>query len=1696
MADKDNKTYTGLSNYANYHTFSKLQVGNSVNFGGAINRSGHTVTNTDAWLDDVPFYGSFSSPSVALAAIGASTVKNDLVKIAVGEGDIPAGIYRRNNVDNTAGDKTFTEIFTLYTIGTDKKDGASVLLNKNDKAVVRVWSSQELTLLDGANNSNADSEGQAARIIVNNAPVEQFIAVPDVARSGYPSAGYGIKVYEDSTGIAKEMTMDFDGLVKNTFFDVAFAGVIMFGGGTVTGTTYTIDCFEYIGDKLAAVNTKIADIQETIENLTIEAGEGIKQIKTVEGSGITVATEGVEGATALTPVIGIDTNVIATKASVDAVAEDVSEIQQTIESGVVSSVTASAAAQAAGITVSGTDTEPEIQVAVGEVSDTSDAIVTGKAVAAAIETAKQAAINGAKVTLAQGTGITVSPSGIASTTFTIAVDDTVATAQSVTDLAGRVTSAEGEIDTLQETVEGLTSGENSVDSKITAAKTEITGTEIAEQSVSGAGITVTLNGTVGAPNLTGSVTTATYTPATETTAGSWSEEANVAKASDVKAALADVTTKHTADIEKVEAAIESLSTSGFSREIVTELPTTDIKLNAIYLVANKESDSNEYIEYIYVGGTVTDGQVSGGRFEQIGTTKTDLSEYAKTADVNTALALKADQTALDSTNAEVAKKANSADVYTKTEIDGKVTTINSAIEAADTKGQQGITDAAAAKSAADAAQADATQALADAATAQGEIDALEGVVSALSQVVADNKTATDAAIATKADQTALDATNTTVAGHTTAIETLNDTTIPAITDRLDAIEAIPTVEVVAAEGTEGAPNYVTVSSETAGGKTTFTVASTGALETRLDTLESFVGGTGTPGQGLSELLAKKVDNVTGGSNGVTITTADTADGRVATLSVTPDTQVTKGGTNVVTSGAVETAISTSASTTLDSAKSYAEEQVEALATELNAGEVSANNTEVSVTQENGKITTVTVTKGAIAINNTNLVDGGTVYAVTSDLQTKVDKKLDSTAYTTDKQAIEGRLNTAEGEIDALQEFVNGANDAYAAKSTETAAANAQTSANKKLASITTTDNRITLGAATADGDTKSQSISLASNVATVDSSETTTDGTVYTKAQTDSAISAAVGTAVQSVALADSNTQTAISVETSDANAVTFTVADNIATVDKVTVGEDGTITVDTQGDVYSKETIDKMVSEAAPENYIASITSYNTALEEVTTAQGAAVKVLDGRGENVHPIDLWGTTVNMVDNTITIQGGPIDGTAWGGKNGYNTKGGVSANGTSYPKGSNTITKVENNMVYNGADEVANIKTNEIVNGFYMFGNTSLESFSGDLSSLVNGVSMFESTSLTSFNSNLSNLVNGQEMFYGCVNLESFSGDLSNLVNGYRMFYLNNSLTSFSNDLSNLVNGQEMFYGSSSLTSFSGDLSSLVNGYAMFKSAKLTSFNNHLNSLVNGASMFESTSLTSFNGNLSNLILGSYMFRYTSLTSFNGDLSNLFSGACMFQDTSLESFNGDLSNLVNGASMFESTSLESFNGDLSGLIEAEHMFRHAPLTSFSGDLSSLDIGYEMFSNCKLSADSMMYIADGIKDWGIRDSEGNLTGTTDNEIHTITIDVDSTLTSDAEVAEYLTEIANKGWTVATNHTISAAASAAIDGTQNGVFVIARPVENEEMATHTTADGKFVAVESAVSVIGIHQNQWAIFPAVEDALTEWELTPIVK
>ena len=282
-----------------------------------------------------------------------------------------------------------------------------------------------------------------------------------------------------------------------------------------------------------------------------------------------------------------------------------------------------------------------------------------------------------------------------------------------------------------------------------------------------------------------------------------------------------------------------------------------------------------------------------------------------------------------------------------------------------------------------AAETGISEAKAAAKAAQDDVDELDGVVSALSQTVASNKLTTDA-----------------------AITEITGTTIPAITGRLDVIEKIPVVEVVASEG-DG--QYITVGRKTEGGKTTFTVGTTGALETRLDTLESFIGGGDDPSTGLSELLAKKVDGVTGGSNGITISTANVTEGRIATLSVTADTTATENSTNVVTSGAVFTAVKGALDAAAE-AKQIAESKIGSVtatteATHFGSSLVTAatTGTDVTITVAPAKEWQVGTTKPASTItsvingkmsdgstiDDANLVDGTAMFTQCSKLKTYI-----------------------------------------------------------------------------------------------------------------------------------------------------------------------------------------------------------------------------------------------------------------------------------------------------------------------------------------------------------------------------------------------------------------------------------------------------------------------------------------------------------------------------------------------------------------------------------------------------------------------------------------------------------------------------------------------------------------------------------
>lgn len=76
-------------------------------------------------------------------------------------------------------------------------------------------------------------------------------------------------------------------------------------------------------------------------------------------------------------------------------------------------------------------------------------------------------------------------------------------------------------------------------------------------------------------------------------------------------------------------------------EIVTALPTSNIKRH-IYLVKDSDTTNNKYAEYVYTGDI--SAAYDSTKWEKLGDFRAtvDLADYAKTADVNAALAKKVD----------------------------------------------------------------------------------------------------------------------------------------------------------------------------------------------------------------------------------------------------------------------------------------------------------------------------------------------------------------------------------------------------------------------------------------------------------------------------------------------------------------------------------------------------------------------------------------------------------------------------------------------------------------------------------------------------------------------------------------------------------------------------------------------------------------------------------------------------------------------------------------------------------------------------------------------------------------------------------------------------------------------------------------------------------------------------------------------
>lgn len=556
--------------------------------------------------------------------------------------------------------------------------------------------------------------------------------------------------------------------------------------------------------------------------------------------------------------------------------------------GEVSTIKTTTIPTAKSEAIAAAKTETETQVAAlkktleeGAIKDAQDAADAAQAAAdAAQKDATQALTNAATAQAAaeaaQGTANT-------------AVTNAAAAQKAADDAQKDATQALADAATAQAAAEAAQADADALETRMTTAEGAITATteiisdlkkvSLAKESADGL-VKVSTTGTIGTGLESISVTVSdTIVETTDALSATSTGSANVevklsgtvaqpvltVKGTDIASAadLTALTTKvdtHIAGAAKLSIVVVSADSNG---QPVVEAPET----NKLYLVAGQGAESGTYVEWIYL---------EGGTWERIGTTATDLSEYAKTADVTPL------------------------------------------ITAAQTQADKGVADAATAKAAADKAQKAADD-------AQTDVDALEKLVgttsvgsqidtklSALTDTTAQggagvSLTQTNGRVALTVTSGAVAASGTTgadkfVKGETvhTAITTAEAAAKKHADDAIAALDATKESAGVKVVQTNGAITEVTVTPGSVAANDA-SVVTGGAVYTAIKAVSDLVGTTAVATQ-ISDAIAALDSEKSG--NGITVTLTD---GKVTGVAAAAGT-VAEGNTDVVTGGVVHTAV--------------------------------------------------------------------------------------------------------------------------------------------------------------------------------------------------------------------------------------------------------------------------------------------------------------------------------------------------------------------------------------------------------------------------------------------------------------------------------------------------------------------------------------------------------------------------------------------------------------------------------------------------------------------------------------------------------------------------------------------------------------------------------------------------------------------
>ena len=1388
-----------------FHSFSKMPVQSGSNFadgtslGNAINKSGHTVTSSEVWASDIPYYGAMGSLDDIKSKVQPYARKNDMCLVTT---------TGKTYIYDGEGNWSLVNADDATNAGVLK--AGQLIKNANDEVVLLYHKGETLTNLTAANNANTNSANNAARLwttigkdgnACEKRLVEQFVGPTDKAINGLASVSYSPSIANGT-------------LVAGTnYYDYCFSGTILWATARTTATV--IDCFEYIGEKVSDVvdtvttqGTAIQSVKDQVDTISDALGLGSEVVGTTLGSRVTdnetalrtliglegdakvVATESIATTAATVAGNAITTSLAATaEGTIGGAIKAVQDAVDAIDTG-VASVTGPTTGL---VTVSGEDVVTitvSDEIATKTYADTAaaGAVTTGLAtngnIAQAIATAKQSAIDSAK--------------GYTDGEITTAK----ASIKEVTDaLAGRIAALEGVklsvqvVDALPTTPvvntiylvpeDGKTSG-NYVE--YIAYKPEgsetVTTERIGTTAVDLEGYTTDAEHTALADRVTAlDAATTGRVAVVEGKVSTLEGQVSTLKNTTIPAVQQSVTdlTKTVGDnktaIEKALADAKTeigTTTSGLDTRLQTaEGKVSTLEGQVATITSTDATKEGSIAKALADAKTYAEGQASAAEAAAKSEASTNLSaaveqigkdiEAAKQAAISsstvtltqsatdTGILVTPNGTAANSFEIGIDKSiiATAASVSAlsqtiasnKTELEGKITAAKEEISA--------TTDALAADI------QSIKDVIGEGGNGENIIDILSGIRTELTSTTA---TANSAAQSAEGD--------TYVSASQTDTKITVSTNIAAITSHVDTElvksgTAVATAINAAQEAGVAAGNAASQALATA---KTQTLEQTGTLNNMFTVKTTGSVGTGITAititdAGLSKAISDAESNAVTTALGSTITSVTAKD-----VETSPKVTVTLSGT-------VQTPVLKVVTDDIASAKELAE--LKQTVTDKNVTTTTAAQT-VGVTATGNAIDVATATYTPATAdaagswsNEAKLVTGTDVKEAIADINSKIDT-LHSAAVT---YKVFATLPTAAAEHKGIVALVpaNTGDSAVAGSYVEY------------------------LCVETVSGDTKTYAWQRIGTTAA--------DFTQYAKSVTINGSKVSTATATGDINLG--TVVTGITNSTQDLQN-TGLVYGSIASDGKLTLGVASATTVN-KGVVQLTDTVTASDSEKAVTGK-AVAQAISTA---VSDAELTFVNVRNGQAETEN--DLWGSSISEVDGVVTLTEGAevknpnmLEGETWG--EAWNL----------------SITKVEDNKAYTSAGFYANIQTENIKNGSFMFAYCeNLASFDSKLTNLENGEHMFAETKLTTFDIDTPCLKQAGKMFYGCSNLSSFTRDLSNLTNGNCMFQQCSNLTTFSSDLSSLENGVWMFVRCTNLTTFTGDLSSLTDGDNMFGNCKL-----------------------------------------------------------------------------------------------------------------------------------------------------------------------------------------------------------------------------------------------------------------------------------